>query len=120
MMYPRGENVKNPHDPETVAHVARIGAECGADIVKTIYTDDMSSFADIVKSTPRSNRGGRRTQDEYGYGTTCHDRRGNEGWCKGCDVWQEHLCTFKSTKDHKGVSINHLWRVICRTSGEKA
>lgn len=52
MMYPRGENVKDPHDPETVAHVARIGAECGADIVKTVYTGDVDSFASIVKSTP--------------------------------------------------------------------
>lgn len=52
MMYPRGENVKNPHDPDTVAHVARIGAECGADIVKTVYTGDVDSFSSIVKSTP--------------------------------------------------------------------
>ncbi|MCD6312510.1 MAG: fructose-bisphosphate aldolase, partial [Thaumarchaeota archaeon] len=34
MMYPRGENVKNPRDPEVIAHVARVGAELGADIVK--------------------------------------------------------------------------------------
>ena len=52
MMYPRGENVKNPHDPEVVAHAARIGAECGADIVKTLYTGDADSFAGVVKSTP--------------------------------------------------------------------
>ncbi|MEJ2260927.1 MAG: 2-amino-3,7-dideoxy-D-threo-hept-6-ulosonate synthase [Nitrosopumilaceae archaeon] len=52
MMYPRGENVKNPHDPEIVGHVARIGAECGADIVKTVYTGDVDSFSKIVKSTP--------------------------------------------------------------------
>jgi len=52
MMYPRGENIKDPHDPEIVAHVARIGAECGADIVKTVYTGDIDSFAKIVKSTP--------------------------------------------------------------------
>ena len=52
MMYPRGENVKNPHDPAIVAHVARIGAECGADIVKTLYTGDVDSFSKIVKSTP--------------------------------------------------------------------
>ncbi|MBS1267929.1 MAG: 2-amino-3,7-dideoxy-D-threo-hept-6-ulosonate synthase [Nitrosopumilus sp.] len=52
MMYPRGENIKNPHEPEIVAHVARIGAECGADIVKTLYTGDIDSFAKIVKSTP--------------------------------------------------------------------
>jgi len=52
MMYPRGENIKNPHDSEIVGHVARIGAECGADIVKTLYTGDIDSFAKIVKSTP--------------------------------------------------------------------
>ena len=52
MMYPRGENIKDPHDPDVVAHVARIGAECGADIVKTLYTGDVDSFAKIVKSTP--------------------------------------------------------------------
>ncbi|MCX8187709.1 MAG: 2-amino-3,7-dideoxy-D-threo-hept-6-ulosonate synthase [Nitrososphaeria archaeon] len=34
MMYPRGENVKNPNDPEVIAHVARVGAELGADVVK--------------------------------------------------------------------------------------
>ena len=51
MMYPRGENVKDPHDPETVAHVARIGAECGADIVKTVYTGDPDSFSRIVRGT---------------------------------------------------------------------
>lgn len=52
MMYPRGENISDPHDPEVVAHAARIGAECGADIVKTVYTGDAVSFAKIVKSTP--------------------------------------------------------------------
>jgi len=52
MMYPRGENISDPHDPEIVGHVARIGAECGADIVKTVYTGDIDSFSKIVKSTP--------------------------------------------------------------------
>lgn len=49
MMYPRGENVENPHDPDIVAHAARIGAECGADIVKTVYTGDVDSFAEVVR-----------------------------------------------------------------------
>jgi len=52
MMYPRGENIKNPHDPEIVSHVARIGAECGADIVKTLYTGDVESFSKVVKKIP--------------------------------------------------------------------
>lgn len=52
MMYPRGENVPDPHEPGVVAHAARIGAECGADIVKTVYTGDVESFGRIVRSTP--------------------------------------------------------------------
>lgn len=52
MMYPRGENIKNPHDETIVSHVARIGAEAGADIVKTVYTGDPPSFRRVVKSCP--------------------------------------------------------------------
>ncbi len=52
MMYPRGENVPDPHEPGVVAHAARIGAECGADIVKTVYTGDAESFSRVVRSTP--------------------------------------------------------------------
>ncbi len=50
MMYPRGENIKNPNDPQTVAHVARIGSELGADVVKTVYTGDYESFRMVVRS----------------------------------------------------------------------
>jgi fructose-bisphosphate aldolase/2-amino-3,7-dideoxy-D-threo-hept-6-ulosonate synthase len=52
MMYPRGENIKNPHDPEIVAHAARVGAEAGADIVKAVYTGDSDSFKRVVRSCP--------------------------------------------------------------------
>lgn len=52
MMYPRGEKIRDPHDPEIVAHVARIGADFGADIVKTVYTGDIDSFSKVVKGTP--------------------------------------------------------------------
>ena len=52
MMYPRGENIKNPHDPEIVAHIARIGAEAGADIVKSVYTGDVDSFRRVIKTCP--------------------------------------------------------------------
>lgn len=52
MMYPRGKNIKNPHDPELVAHVARIGAELGSDIIKTVYTGDPDSFRNVVNGCP--------------------------------------------------------------------
>lgn len=52
MMYPRGEKIKDEHDPEVVNIVARVGAELGADIVKTNYTGDVDSFKKIVKGCP--------------------------------------------------------------------
>ena len=52
MMYPRGKNIINPHDPELIAHVARVGAELGADVVKTLYTGDIDTFRNVVEGCP--------------------------------------------------------------------
>jgi fructose-bisphosphate aldolase/2-amino-3,7-dideoxy-D-threo-hept-6-ulosonate synthase len=52
MMYPRGENIKDPFSVDIVSHVARIGAEAGADIVKTVYTGDSESFRKVVRTCP--------------------------------------------------------------------
>lgn len=52
MMYPRGPNIKNEHEFEVVSHAARIGAELGADIVKTVYTGDQESFRRVVRGCP--------------------------------------------------------------------
>jgi fructose-bisphosphate aldolase/2-amino-3,7-dideoxy-D-threo-hept-6-ulosonate synthase len=52
MMYPRGPKVKNQHDPELVAHAARVGAELGVDIVKTVYTGDPATFKKVVRGCP--------------------------------------------------------------------
>jgi fructose-bisphosphate aldolase/2-amino-3,7-dideoxy-D-threo-hept-6-ulosonate synthase len=52
MMYPRGPSIKDPHAVDVVAHAARLGAELGADIVKTNYTGDAESFKKVVDSCP--------------------------------------------------------------------
>jgi fructose-bisphosphate aldolase/2-amino-3,7-dideoxy-D-threo-hept-6-ulosonate synthase len=52
MMYPRGPNIKDPHATDVVAHAARLGAELGADIIKTNYTGDAESFKEVVDSCP--------------------------------------------------------------------
>jgi predicted phospho-2-dehydro-3-deoxyheptonate aldolase len=52
MMYPRGPTVKNENEFEFVSHAARIGAELGADIVKTVYTGDEESFRKVVRGCP--------------------------------------------------------------------
>lgn len=52
MMYPRGEKIRNEYDVEVVAHAARVGAELGADIIKTNYTGSVESFRQVVRGCP--------------------------------------------------------------------
>jgi fructose-bisphosphate aldolase/2-amino-3,7-dideoxy-D-threo-hept-6-ulosonate synthase len=52
MMYPRGSNIKNPYDVDVVKHVARVGAELGADVVKTLYTGTPETFKEVVRGCP--------------------------------------------------------------------
>ena len=51
MMYPRGENI-NQYDEKAVALAARVGAELGADIVKTNFTGSVESFKRVVEGCP--------------------------------------------------------------------
>jgi fructose-bisphosphate aldolase / 2-amino-3,7-dideoxy-D-threo-hept-6-ulosonate synthase len=52
MMYPRGPKINNEHAPDLVAHAARLGAELGADIIKTNYTGDIDTFKVVVECCP--------------------------------------------------------------------
>jgi fructose-bisphosphate aldolase/2-amino-3,7-dideoxy-D-threo-hept-6-ulosonate synthase len=49
MMYPRGKKIEDENAPDAVNIAVRVGAELGADIVKTNYTGDIDSFKYIVK-----------------------------------------------------------------------
>lgn len=52
MIYPRGPKVSDPFNADTVAHAARIGAELGADMVKTVFTGKVESFKRVIQSCP--------------------------------------------------------------------
>ena len=52
MMYPRGKNIKKENDLEQVKLAARVAAELGADIVKTVYTGDPESFREVTRGCP--------------------------------------------------------------------
>jgi fructose-bisphosphate aldolase/2-amino-3,7-dideoxy-D-threo-hept-6-ulosonate synthase len=52
MMYPRGAEVKDPYSVELVKHVARLGAELGADIIKTNYTGSIDTFKEVTSGCP--------------------------------------------------------------------
>jgi len=52
MMYPRGPKIQNEHAVEVVAHAARLGAELGADVIKTNYTGDIETFKEVIQGCP--------------------------------------------------------------------
>ena len=52
MMYPRGDKIDNEHNPEWIKLAVRVGAELGADIIKTNYTGDIDSFREVVFGCP--------------------------------------------------------------------
>ena len=101
MMYPRGENIKDPHDPGIVAHAARIGAEGGADMVKTVYTGDIDSFRNVVKSCPVPIviAGGPTATSDFEIMQLCYDamEAGAKGITFGRNIFQ-HKYPFKIIK----------------------
>ncbi len=66
MMYARGPNIGNRFDPKFISHVARIGAELGADIVKVPYTGDPDSFREVTRgvSIPVIIAGGPKVEND--------------------------------------------------------
>ena len=69
MIYPRGPRIKNPFDVDLVKYCARVGAELGADIIKTSYTGDSDSFKEVVKSCtiPVVMAGGPKTDSDEAF-----------------------------------------------------
>jgi len=48
----RSERIIDPYGTDTVSLAARVGAELGADIVKTFYTGSEDTFREVVKGCP--------------------------------------------------------------------
>lgn len=93
MMYPRGENIKNPNDPEVIAHVARIGAELGADIVKVPMPSSNVDDIRIITGTcpvPVVAAGGPKMEDDRQVLELAHAvvRAGGAGVTFGRNVFQ--------------------------------
>lgn len=92
MMYPRGAKIKNEYDVEVVRHAARIGAELGADIVKTNYTGSEETFREVVKGCPVPvvMAGGPKTRTEEEFCRMVYGamRAGGAGVAAGRNVFQ--------------------------------
>jgi fructose-bisphosphate aldolase / 2-amino-3,7-dideoxy-D-threo-hept-6-ulosonate synthase len=123
MMYPRGPRITNEHAFEAVAHAARIGAELGADIIKTNYTGTIESFRQVTESCPVPVliAGGPKCKSQQEVLQTTSDAitAGAAGLSIGRNVFQcdnqVQIVKALSAIVHKGASVEQALKVL----GEK-
>jgi fructose-bisphosphate aldolase/2-amino-3,7-dideoxy-D-threo-hept-6-ulosonate synthase len=114
MMYPRGQKIKDHHALDVVAHAARLGAELGADIVKTNYTGDVESFKEVVRGccVPVIIAGGPKVETVREVLQMVHDsiKAGGAGISIGRNVFQHEnptkMVKALSAIVHNGASVD--------------
>jgi len=120
MMYPRGPNIKDSHAVDVVAHAARLGAELGADIIKTNYTGDVESFKDVVSSCPVPViiAGGPKMETSRDVLQMVKDSitAGGAGFSIGRNVFQHEdptkIVKALSAIVHKEASVNEALKIL--------
>lgn len=94
MMYARGPQIKKETSLEVVQHAARVGAELGADLIKTMYTGTPDSFAKVVEGCPVPViiAGGEKMDTEEDILQMVHDSilAGGKGVSIGRNIFQHH------------------------------
>jgi fructose-bisphosphate aldolase/2-amino-3,7-dideoxy-D-threo-hept-6-ulosonate synthase len=120
MMYPRGPKITLEHAPQTVAHAARIGAELGADIIKTNYTGDVNTFRAVVEScsAPVVIAGGPQTETPKDILQTTHEtmEAGGAGLSIGRNIFQYDnpmlMVRALSAIVHHGASVEKALKIL--------
>jgi fructose-bisphosphate aldolase/2-amino-3,7-dideoxy-D-threo-hept-6-ulosonate synthase len=120
MMYPRGPSIKDPHAVDVVAHAARLGAELGADIVKTNYTGDSLSFRDVVRGchVPVIIAGGPKVETTKDVLEMVHGslEAGGAGLSIGRNVFQHEnptkMVKALSALVHQGASVEQALKIL--------
>lgn len=87
-----GSHIEDKKNPDQLAFACRMAVEIGADAIKTEYTGDKASMADIIRSTPAPVLvlGGARTNSPEALYDATRDamRSGARGVIYGRNVWQ--------------------------------
>ncbi len=120
MMYPRGPKIQSEHGVEVVSHAARIGAELGADIVKTNYTGDIESFRRVIRGchVPVVVAGGPRMKTDMEVLELAHDsmEAGAAGLSFGRNVFQhkdqETMSRALTSIIHQGATAKDAANVL--------
>jgi fructose-bisphosphate aldolase/2-amino-3,7-dideoxy-D-threo-hept-6-ulosonate synthase len=120
MMYPRGPKIQNQHAVDMVAHAARLGAELGADIVKTNYTGSIETFKEVVRGchVPVIIAGGPKVETVREVLQMVHDsiKAGGAGLSIGRNVFQHENPTLMvkalSAIVHQGASVDKSLKIL--------
>ncbi len=120
MMYPRGEGLTDGEtSPAMVKLAARIGAELGADIIKTYYTGDPDTMKEVVEGCPVPVviAGGSKLGDEE---TLKMIKGAMDAGCAGISIGRnvfQHKTPAKFVKAsssivHKNASIKDALKIL--------
>jgi predicted phospho-2-dehydro-3-deoxyheptonate aldolase len=120
MMYPRGPSIKDQHALDVVAHAARLGAELGADIIKTNYTGDAESFKEVVSCchVPVIIAGGPKVDTVRDVLQMVSDslKAGGAGVSIGRNVFQNEdpskMVKALSALIHRGASVSEAVKIL--------
>ena len=120
MMYPRGPKIQNQHAVDVVAHVARLGAELGADVIKTNYTGSVKTFREVVRGchVPVIIAGGPKVKTVREVLQMVHDsiKAGGSGLSIGRNVFQHETPTLMvkalSAIVHQGASVDKSFKIL--------
>lgn len=120
MMYPRGPKITDSNDVKVVKHVARLGAELGADVVKTNYTGDPESFRQVVEGCPVPVviAGGPKQNDTRGVLQMVYDsiQAGGSGLSLGRNVFQhpQPSAMVKALRAivHDGILVEESLKIL--------
>jgi len=120
MMYPRGQKIRDEHAVEVVAHAARLGAELGADMIKTNYTGDVETFREVVRGcyVPVIIAGGPKVETVREVLQMVHDsiKAGGAGISIGRNVFQHEnptkMVKALSAIVHNGASVDESLKIL--------
>ncbi|MCD6312212.1 MAG: fructose-bisphosphate aldolase [Thaumarchaeota archaeon] len=112
------------YDPDVVAMAARIGAEIGGDIVKTVYTGNCETFRQVVESCPVPIviLGGPKVESDLEvlkWVKGCVDA-GGAGVAMGRNIWQHEnpraMAKAISKILHENASVEEAYKELSKAS----
>jgi predicted phospho-2-dehydro-3-deoxyheptonate aldolase len=120
MIYPRGPKIPDEHAADAVAHAARLGAELGADVIKTNYTGDIATFRTVVECCPVPVviAGGPKCKTTLELLQMAHDsvKAGGAGFSIGRNVFQHErpalMVKALTAIVHKGASAEQAQKIL--------